>query len=188
MVGNERRQCGWRAKGKAESGFTIIELLIVVVIVAVLFTIAAPSVRVMMARNQVRTVSADLLSDIALSRSEASKRSQRVVMCPSSDQSGCTGSTNWGVGWISFIDVDANGSRNTSTEPLLRVHDAIPVGVTIGSGGVSSLSFRAIGVVSTAATFDVCPATAGTGATGRQITMSIVGRVQGLDAPSGTCP
>lgn len=183
-----QQQFGRQPGRGRQRGFTIIELLVVVVIVAIVFTIAAPSVRLMMARNQVRTVSADLLSDIALSRSEASKRSQRVVMCPSSDQSGCSGSSNWGVGWIAFVDVDANGSRNTGTEPLLRVHDPIPTGVTIGSGGISSLSFRAIGVVSSAATFDVCPATAGSGATGRQITMSIVGRIQALDAPSGTCP
>jgi type IV fimbrial biogenesis protein FimT len=169
------------------SGFTVIELLIVVGIIAVMFAIAAPSLRTMFLRNQMRTVTSDLLSDIAVARSEASKLSQRVVICASNDQITCTAATNWTAGWIAFVDANNNGQRNPagSTEPLIRIRDASPSAVSITSGGVTALSFRAIGVVNTASTFVICPAAAGTGVTGRNISMNALGRVQ---TTNSACP
>ena len=170
-------------------GFTIIELMIVMVVLAALIAIAAPSLRTMIVGNAVRSVTGDLQSDIAMSRSEASKRSQRVVLCASTDQNTCTGSTNWALGWISFIDADNNGQRDTvgTNEPVLRVREAAPTSVQINTTplGVSNIRFRSIGVIDAAKSITLCPATTGSGASGRTITINALGRVQTVTV---TCP
>lgn len=174
-------------------GFTIIELMIVVVIIGALITIAAPSLRTMIIANQLRSVTSDLLSDIALSRSEASKRSQRVVLCASTDQNTCLAGANLAGGWISFVDADGitPPQRNTAgtTEPLLRVKEAVNSSILItltSASGATSISFRSIGVIDEAKTITLCPSASGTGVTGRSITINALGRVQTVNAT--TCP
>lgn len=170
-------------------GFTIIELMIVMVVLGALITIAAPSLRTMIVGNAVRSVTGDLLSDIAMSRSEASKRSQRVVLCASTNLNTCTASTSWALGWISFVDADNNGQRDTvgPNEPLLRVKEAAPTSVQINTtpAGVSNIRFRSIGVIDAAKSITLCPATTGSGAGGRTITVNALGRVQTVNV---TCP
>ena len=182
-----RGTCIGPARGAA--GFTIIELMIVMVILGALITIAAPSLRTMIVGNAVRSVTGDLLSDIAMSRSEASKRSQRVVLCASTNQNTCTGASSWALGWISFVDADNNGQRDTvgANEPLLRVKEAAPTSVQVNTSpaGVSNIRFRSIGVIDAAKTITLCPAQTGSGANGRTITVNALGRVQTVTV---TCP
>jgi type IV fimbrial biogenesis protein FimT len=56
-------------------GMTIIELVVVLIVVGVVVTLAAPSMRGMMARQRVQSVQADLLTDLQLARSEMAQRS-----------------------------------------------------------------------------------------------------------------
>lgn len=174
---------------RGAGGFTIIEVMIVMVVLAVLIAIAAPSLRTMIVGNAVRSVTGDLLSDIAMSRSEASKRSQRVVLCASTNLNTCTGSSSWALGWISFVDADNNGQRDTvgANEPLLRVKEPAPTSVRIDSTppGVSNIRFRSIGVIDAAKSITLCPAQTGSGAGGRTITVNALGRVQTVTV---TCP
>ena len=57
------------------SGMTIIELVVVLIVLGVIITLAAPSMRGMMARQRVQSVQADLLTDLQLARSEVAQRS-----------------------------------------------------------------------------------------------------------------
>jgi Tfp pilus assembly protein FimT len=57
------------------AGMTIIELTVVLIVVGVVITLAAPSMRGMMARQRVQSVQADLLTDMQLARSEVAQRS-----------------------------------------------------------------------------------------------------------------
>ena len=177
----------------APRGFTVIELMIVVVIIGILMAIAAPSLRAMIIGNQLRSVASELLNDMAIARNEAAKRSQRTVICKSNDQNTCVNGATWGNGWIVFVDADNSLQRNTvgTTEPLIRVKQAIPnsVAFTIAPPPAppDNVQFRAFGVITAAATqtFTICPTDAGTGIAGRTITMTPLGRVQSAVA---VCP
>lgn len=55
-------------------GFTLIELMIVVAVVAVIVTLAAPSFRDMILMQRLKGINAQLVTDMAFARSEATSR------------------------------------------------------------------------------------------------------------------
>lgn len=69
-----------RAIRHAEQGFTIIELMIVVVIAAILIVIAAPSFADFLAKRRIEGTMAELATDVQFARSEAVSRNEAVRM------------------------------------------------------------------------------------------------------------
>lgn len=61
--------------GHAAHGLTIIELVVALIVVGVIVTLVAPSMRGMMARKRVEGINAELLTDLQLARSEVAQRS-----------------------------------------------------------------------------------------------------------------
>ena len=57
-----------------QRGFTMIELLIAVVIVAIVLTIAVPSFNQFILRQRLKSINAELITDLQLARSEAVSR------------------------------------------------------------------------------------------------------------------
>jgi type IV fimbrial biogenesis protein FimT len=74
-------------------GFTLIELMIVLTILAVLLTIAAPSFSRFIASQRIKTASFDLQSALMLARSEAIKRGPAATVTVAAK------SSNWANGW-----------------------------------------------------------------------------------------
>ncbi|MGV8894425.1 MAG: GspH/FimT family pseudopilin [Burkholderiaceae bacterium] len=135
-------------------GFTLIELMVVVSIVAILSAIAAPSLKRMM---QSTTISANVntfLADMRYARSESIRRGGGVVMCrsdaPEAENPSCgtgsgPGENGWVSGWIIFRALD-NTSVQASDETLLRVQAPITTINSIkGTGTSTKFSFTATG-------------------------------------------
>ena len=99
-----------------QRGFTLIELMITLAIVAIVLTIGVPSFQGMMRDNRVAAHTNDFLGSLNLARSEAIKRGQRVALLP-------TTVGDWGQGWTVFIDANDNGALDAG-EVTLRVHEA----------------------------------------------------------------
>ena len=76
---------------KYGSGFTLIEMIVTVSIVAILASIAAPSFSSMLERNKATAVANEMVSALLLARSEALKRRNNVTVCTSMDQTTCAG-------------------------------------------------------------------------------------------------
>lgn len=111
------------------SGFTAIELLIVIAIVAILASIAAPSFKGLIERWRVRTAVEDLQSTLYYARSEAIRRSGDVVIVKKANGNGCTAASSdaqWGCGWLVFPDTNRDGSQSGGTETTLRQTSASP--------------------------------------------------------------
>ena len=66
------------ARRLRQAGFTLVELMIVVALVAILLSLAAPSFRETIARNRLEGVAAELSTDFQYARSEAVARNAQV--------------------------------------------------------------------------------------------------------------
>lgn len=61
-------------------GFTVVELMVVVVVAAVLLSLAVPSFREFMARQRVKAINAELVTDVQFARSESVARKLTVYI------------------------------------------------------------------------------------------------------------
>lgn len=142
--------------GCQASGFTLLELMVVLAIVAILATLAAPSFSRLIKSSAISSAVNIFMSDMRYARSESLRRGGRVVMCrsdaPEALAPGCSsgsgaGEKGWVSGWIVFFDTD-NDADKQANEPLLRVQspitgiDAIVEG---GTGASTLLRFTATG-------------------------------------------
>lgn len=77
------------------------ELMVVLAVAAILFTVAAPNFHALYQRQQLTSVTNEFFAAINLARSEAIHRGARVDLVP---QDGI----DWASGWIVFVDDNGN--------------------------------------------------------------------------------
>jgi type IV fimbrial biogenesis protein FimT len=92
---------------QSQSGFSLIELLVVVALMAILLSLAVPAMQSVISRSAMRGISGDFTLALQRARSEAINRNMCVAVCMSSTANAaapkCTTSgTNWGIGWVAF--------------------------------------------------------------------------------------
>ena len=143
----------------AARGFTAIELMVVISIVAILAALAAPSFTPLIERWRVRSAVEGLQSTVYFARSEAIKRGGNVVLQKlPTGTNGCTAADNdeWHCGW--FVCEDTNGNNScSSSEPVLQRFDA-PTKLNISRTSTgASISFNRWGLTTAWFGFTVIP-------------------------------
>lgn len=96
------------------AGFTLLELLASASIVTILLSVGVPSLSDTIRTNRLITQTNTFITTLNAARSEAVKQGRRVTVCKSADRNSCATSGTWEQGWIAFVDLDANGSRDIS--------------------------------------------------------------------------
>lgn len=107
-------------------GFTLIELMVTVAVLAIVAMIAVPSFQSTIASNQLDEGRDRLRSAIQFAKSEAIARNDTVSLCPSADGIGCGDNSNWNGFWL--VVEDSNASGSVSIANTLRVFDAPAAG------------------------------------------------------------
>lgn len=130
-----------RAPQKRNDGFTLMEVMVVLSIVAILAGLALPSFTPTIERWRVRQAVESMTSTIYFSRSEAIKRGGKVgVQKTSNNTNGCTlAGTNqeWGCGWFVFVDIDDNGRWKSGEEILQTISIPNNINVIHNGGGTN---------------------------------------------------
>ncbi len=125
---------------KYQTGLTLIELMITLVIAAVLLMIAIPQFNDMVRRNQLRAESANLHSALAYARSVAISENVAVAICGRSagvDDCVADTATSWPEGWLIYTNEDEDGVLCADlADCILRKHaePSAQVEVTSGAG------------------------------------------------------
>lgn len=123
---------------RVAAGFTLIEVLMVVTILAVLISITAPSMRSFMDAQVVKTPASDLYSTMVLARSEAIKRNTAIDIVP-------TEAVEWAQGWTVRTQSGGTVLRVQDSYPRISISPSTAGTVTYGGNGrlsSSALTFR----------------------------------------------
>lgn len=138
-----------RAMKAKQTGFTLIELMFTILVLAVLLGLAAPNFRDFLRNSRLTTAANELLADAHLARSEAIKRRAPVSICATADPHAAApdcrapAATNFS-GWLVFVDDTDGDGRWDAGEEILRRRDPAPAGVTVKSD-TGFLSYAASG-------------------------------------------
>ena len=149
------------------------ELLTVILIFALLITLAIPSYRDMVSNNCIVSYNHTLISAIQLARSEAVKRSASINVTAIS--------SNWGFG-LNVWEDDGDGTMQTAEvirEMALSCGDA----TITESGGDTEFVFNTTGGVDATGSFNICDGR--TGERGSQVSFTVTGRPSSSQI---TCP
>lgn len=128
-------------------GFTLLELIIVLAILAIFITMAAPAWGNFMSSQHHNIAVNKLLNAFRFTRSEAIKSGQRITVCTRNGPSLECGGSSWSDGWLIFTDLNNNGVRE-SGEAILKQYDPLyRQVVATGNRSVKSyISYTPMGV------------------------------------------
>ena len=173
---------------RCNKGMTLTEMLITLAICSIVLGIVIPSTGHIINANRLTTQVNELRSSLALTRSEAIKTNQQVVICKSQDNQYCIRQGQWQQGWIVFIDQNRDRRRDEQ-EPLLLAKQALPQRIELryqAFGSRHYIAYYPTGITNTNGTFTFCD----TNATNRSIALilSKTGRIRLHKARSGGRP
>lgn len=158
-------------------GYSLYDTLVTLTVVSVVATIGVPAFKQIISAQRMNTAVNTMVTALHLTRSEAIRRGERAVLCPSSDGLSCQGNgatTGWHHGFLLYIDENANRERDAG-EYVIRTFSTAP-GIRIQSSrGRTPVTYQANGLASgTNATFSFCPDNPGTPA--RTVVLANSGR------------
>lgn len=120
----------------AAGGFTLIELMVTIAVLAILIAIATPSFTSVINSSRLTSHANEFVASLQLARMEAVRRNTRAVVCRSDNGSTCAAGAQWN-GWITFVDSNRNGTAETAE--LIRV-GAVKAPVQVRSGAAVTAS------------------------------------------------
>ncbi|NIM40762.1 MAG: prepilin-type N-terminal cleavage/methylation domain-containing protein [Hydrogenophaga sp.] len=136
-------------------GFSLIELMVTVAVLAIILAIAVPGFQSFIASSRLTTVTNDFVGALTFTRSEAIRRGGRVTLCKSTDGATCTDAGSWQQGWIAFVDVTRAGASAEvdAGETIVAHFNAAPTGMSVvGDAALANfVSFAADGTSRTLA-------------------------------------
>ena len=114
------------------SGLSLSELAVVLGMVAITASLAAPGLHRIVQGQELRVAASDLYSAVQLTRSLAIARNEPVLLT-SNDAAGI----DWSRGWTVYVDRDHNRQAGAGDD-ILAVRATLPQGVQVGYSFASS--------------------------------------------------
>lgn len=111
-------------------GFTLIELMVTVAIIAIAMMIAVPNMSAFQRNAELASTTNTLLASINTARSEAMKRGMNAMVRP-------IDTADWSKGWVVFVDVARDGDRTNPANIIVATQDALSNYFTVTGFNVS---------------------------------------------------
>jgi type IV fimbrial biogenesis protein FimT len=112
----------WPRAGGCAGGFSLIELMVTIAVLAIVLAMAVPAFAALINGNRLVAQANELVASLQLARSEAVRRNAKVVLCRSSDGSSCAGAGVAWSGWIVRVSSSGELLRANLVNPSVQVH------------------------------------------------------------------
>lgn len=112
-------------------GFTLLELMVTLALVAVLAGLALPGFRQVAERQRTASAMHGLTAQLALARTAAITSRTAVTLCPARGDGTCAASSDWSNGWLTYRDPQRRSQPRSHgdilREELRPVHGSIRI-------------------------------------------------------------
>jgi type IV fimbrial biogenesis protein FimT len=145
---NVGKKQGMHQPFRDDSGFTLVELMVTIAVLAILLAIGIPAFASLIASNRLTSATNELIASLQTARTEALRRNVRVTVCPAAPgATACSG--DWRDGWIAFVDqTPGNAPAPESAADILFRGGPLPTGIVAVANAplASYASFTADGM------------------------------------------
>lgn len=144
---------------RSDRGFSLYDMLTTLVVVSTIAAVAVPSFQQLLYRQRIAGAINTLISALYLARSEAIKRGETAVLCPSPDGRSCVQRGHiWEEGYLLYIDSN-NNARVDAEEIVVRYFETTTGLQVQTSANRDDIRYLPNGLASgTNATFKFCDA------------------------------
>ena len=137
------------------SGYTLIELMIVIGIVGIFLSYAVPGFQNLMSHHRLNAAMSKMSYSIKLARQEASIRHKDVRICASEDGLFCNGKKDFSTGWIIYVDDSKKPFRSPTDELLAQYGPTKNVSIKYNRG--REVKLNKFGRVGLNGSINFCP-------------------------------
>lgn len=130
-----------------QGGFTVLELVVTIAMIAVLVAIGIPTFDRMLTNSRLTASSNALVSSLQYARAEAVKYGDGVTICATADGIICANTNDWSIGWMVFTDADGNAGELDGSDVMLRYVSEDTAGITVIIGGLTRIRYLADGSI-----------------------------------------
>lgn len=123
---------------KSSSGMTLIEILIVLALIAVLMTFAAPILPTIGRAARVDSTASELAEVLKLAHTEAKRRGLPVYLSSSNEIKTVAA---WSAGWFLWVDQNRNGNFNNEPKVIVKQNTYSRMRVTRADRNYDALGF-----------------------------------------------
>lgn len=168
--------CHNKSRTRHESGFTLLELLVTLLLAGIVATIGLPSFQALGERTALSASVNQLQSILAFARHTAITQRTEVTVCPA-DQNRSNCKDDWSA---EILVIAADKTSGILPEEIIQVSSPI-VDTNISKNGHTRIKFDALGHArGFNSTFTFCPSHS---EEGRQLVISLLGRVRIEEQP-----